>query len=109
MLAITVFNRFIYRHFVSPLCPVLFCESKNGGFGQNDMWPFLQSVNILSFSGVPPFGDIVSCGFFDGADMSIQPKNIKSSTGPEVFVTPYIMSENVPIESCAMTPLPIMT
>ncbi len=65
--------------------------------------------NILSFAGVPLFRNIVSSSFFDGADMSIQPKKIKSSAGPEVYVTPYIMSENVPIVFCAMAPLPIMT
>jgi len=71
--------------------------------------PFLVvGLSVLSFAGVPPFGDIISCGFFDGAEMSIEPKNIKSSAGPEVFVTPYIMSEYVPIVFCTVTALPVV-
>ena len=74
-----------------------------------DISPFLVvGLSVLSFAGVPPFGDIVACSFFDGADMSIQPKNIKPSAGPEVFVAPYIMSEDVPIVFFTTAPLSII-
>ncbi len=66
---------------------------------------FSARVRILSLTRIPSFGYIISRGFFDGADMSIQPKNIKPSAGPEVFVTPYIMSEDVPIVICTRSPL----
>ncbi len=74
-----------------------------------DISPFLVvRLSVLSFAGVPPFRHIVTCGFFDGADMSIEPKNIKSSAGPEVFVTPNIMSENVAIVFRTAPALPVV-
>ena len=41
--------------------------------------------------------------------MSIQPKNIQSSAGPEVFVPPYIVSEDIAVVILTMAALAVVS
>lgn len=47
-------------------------KSEKGAFqAQNRDWG--GQISLLSLARVPSFGHVISGGFFDGADMSIQP------------------------------------
>ena len=56
---------------------------------------------------VPPQRHIVSCGFFQSGDMSVQPQNISSSAGLEGIGVSDIMSENLPIAVRTTAPFSI--